>query len=208
MSEKKTSGIKNFFEEFKAFAMRGNVLDMAVGVVVGSAFTAIVNSLVNDIISPIIGLFFNADFSDVVIQIGDVGIGVGAFLNAIINFLIVAFVLFLTIKAINMLHKKPVEEPKEPTTRKCPYCQSEIAIKAVRCPPLHFEARGLPRSKAVIFPVFSPALSALWTPPGLFCALFSGRRKENQNFFEKSIAFSGKSWYYIRVVTTQQNMDG
>ncbi len=89
MSEKKTSGIKNFFEEFKAFAMRGNVLDMAVGVVVGSAFTAIVNSLVNDIISPIIGLFFNADFSDVVIQIGDVGIGVGAFLNAIINFLIV-----------------------------------------------------------------------------------------------------------------------
>ena len=64
MPEKKTSGIKNFFEEFKAFAMRGNVLDMAVGVVVGSAFTAIVNSLVNDIISPIIGLFFNADFSD------------------------------------------------------------------------------------------------------------------------------------------------
>ena len=89
MSEKKTSGIKNFFEEFKAFAMRGNVLDMAVGVVVGSAFTAIVNSLVNDIISPIIGLFFNADFSDVVIQIGDVGIGVGAFLNAIINFLLI-----------------------------------------------------------------------------------------------------------------------
>ena len=104
MPEKKASGIKNFFEEFKAFAMRGNVLDMAVGVVVGSAFTAIVNSLVNDIISPIIGLFFNADFSDVVIPIGDVGIGVGAFLNAIINFLIVAFVLFLTIKAINMLH--------------------------------------------------------------------------------------------------------
>ena len=62
MSEKKTSGIKKFFEEFKAFAMRGNVLDMAVGVVVGSAFTAIVNSLVNDIIPPIIGLFFNADF--------------------------------------------------------------------------------------------------------------------------------------------------
>ena len=107
MSEKKTSGIKNFFEEFKAFAMRGNVLDMAVGVVVGSAFTAIVNSLVNDIISPIIGLFFNADFSDVVIQIGDVGIGVGAFLNAIINFLIVAFVLFVTIKAIKAAGHMP-----------------------------------------------------------------------------------------------------
>ena len=94
ISEKKTSGIKNFFEEFKAFAMRGNVLDMAVGVVVGSAFTAIVNSLVNDIISPIIGLFFNADFSEVGIHVGDVMIGIGAFITAIINFLIVAFVLF------------------------------------------------------------------------------------------------------------------
>ena len=143
MSEKKTSGIKNFFEEFKAFAMRGNVLDMAVG----AAFTAIVNSLVNDIISPIIGLFFNADFSDVVIQIGDVGIRVGAFLNAIINFLIVAFVLFATIKAINMLHKKPVEEPKEPTTKKCHYCQSEIAIKAVRCPHCTSKLEGFPEAK-------------------------------------------------------------
>ena len=123
MSEKKTSGIKNFFEEFKAFAMRGNVLDMAVGVVVGSAFTAIVNSLVNDIISPIIGLFFNADFSDVVIQIG------------------------VTIKAINMLHKKPVEAPKEPTTKKCPYCQSDIAIKAVRCPHCTSKLEGFPEAK-------------------------------------------------------------
>ena len=96
---------------------------------------------------PIIGLFFNADFSDVVIQIGDVGIGVGAFLNAIINFLIVAFVLFVTIKAINMLHKKPVEEPKEPTTKKCPYCQSEIAIKAVRCPHCTSKLEGFPEAK-------------------------------------------------------------
>lgn len=146
MPEKKTSGIKNFFEEFKAFAMRGNVLDMAVGVVVGSAFTAIVNSLVNDIISPIIGLFFNADFSDVVIQIGDVGIGVGAFLNAIINFLIVAFVLFMVIKTVNALHKKPAEPeaPAEPTTKVCPYCQSEISIKAVRCPHCTTKLEGFP----------------------------------------------------------------
>ena len=150
MSEKKTSGIKNFFEEFKAFAMRGNVLDMAVGVVVGSAFTAIVNSLVNDIISPIIGLFFNADFSDVVIQIGDVGIGVGAFLNAIINFLIVAFVLFVVIKFVNSLHKKPEApaEPEEPTTKVCPYCQSEISIKAVRCPHCTSKLEGFPEMKA------------------------------------------------------------
>ena len=150
MSEKKTSGIKKFFDEFKAFAMRGNVLDMAVGVVVGSAFTAIVNSLVNDIISPIIGLFFNADFSDVVIQIGDVGIGVGAFLNAIINFLIVAFVLFVVIKFVNSLHKKPEEPaaPEEPTTKVCPYCQSEISIKAVRCPHCTSKLEGFPEMKA------------------------------------------------------------
>ena len=86
MAEKEVKGIKKFFEEFKAFAMRGNVLDMAVGVVIGGAFTAIVNSLVNDIINPSIGLFFNADFSDVGIHVGDVMIGIGSFINAIINF--------------------------------------------------------------------------------------------------------------------------
>ena len=107
MPEKEIKGIKKFFEEFKAFAMRGNVLDMAVGVVIGGAFTAIVNSLVNDIINPAIGLFFNADFSDVGIHVGDVMIGIGSFINAIINFLIVAFVLFVVIKTINALHKKP-----------------------------------------------------------------------------------------------------
>ena len=188
MSEKKTSGIKNFFEEFKAFAMRGNVLDMAVGVVVGSAFTAIVNSLVNDIISPIIGLFFNADFSDVVIQIGDVGIGVGAFLNAIINFLIVAFVLFLTIKAINMLHKKPVEEPKEPTTKKCPYCQSEIAIKAVAASTALRSSRASPK-QSCNFPCFLPGAVRLWTPPGLFCALFRSSEKKIRIFSKKVLLF-------------------
>ena len=83
MAEQKIKGVKKFFEEFKAFAMRGNVLDMAVGVVVGSAFTAIVNSLVGDVINPLIGLFFNNDFSEVVVKIG-------SFISAIINFLIVA----------------------------------------------------------------------------------------------------------------------
>ena len=147
MSEKKTSGIKKFFEEFKAFAMRGNVLDMAVGVVIGGAFTAIVTALVEDIINPLIGLFFKADFSDVVIGLGGSSIKIGEFVNSIINFLIVAFVLFVTIKAINMLHKKPVEEPKEPTTKKCPYCQSEIAIKAVRCPHCTSKLEGFPEAK-------------------------------------------------------------
>jgi large conductance mechanosensitive channel len=147
MAEKEIKGIQKFFEEFKAFAMRGNVLDMAVGVVVGSAFTAIVNSLVGDIISPLIGLFFNADFSDVVIQIGDVGIGIGSFLNAIINFLIVAFVLFVVLKAFNALfNKKKAEEeaPAEPTTKVCPYCQSEISIKAVRCSHCTSKLEGFP----------------------------------------------------------------
>ena len=145
--EEKKSGIKKFFEEFKAFAMRGNVLDMAVGVVIGGAFTAIVTALVEDIINPLIGLFFKADFSDVVIGLGGSSIKIGEFVNSIINFLIVAFVLFVTIKAINMLHKKPVEAPKEPTTKKCPYCQSDIAIKAVRCPHCTSKLEGFPEAK-------------------------------------------------------------
>ena len=145
--EEKKSGIKKFLEEFKAFAMRGNVLDMAVGVVIGGAFTAIVTELVEDIINPLIGLFFKADFSDVVIGLGGSSSKIGEFVNSIINFLIVAFVLFVTIKAINMLHKKPVEEPKEPTTKKCPYCQSEISIKAVRCPHCTSKLEGFPEMK-------------------------------------------------------------
>ena len=146
MAEKEVKGIKKFFEEFKAFAMRGNVLDMAVGVVVGGAFTSIVNSLVNDIINPAIGLFFNADFSDVGIHVGDVMIGIGSFINAVINFLIIAFVLFVVIKFVNSLHKKPAEPeaPAEPTTKVCPYCQSEISIKAVRCPHCTSKLEGFP----------------------------------------------------------------
>lgn len=146
MAEKEIKGIKKFLEEFKAFAMRGNVLDMAVGVVIGSAFTAIVNSLVNDIINPAIGLFFNADFSNVGIHIGDVTIGVGSFINAIINFLIVAFVLFMVIKTVNALHKKPAEPeaPAEPTTKVCPLLPERNRHQGSPLPPLHHQARGLP----------------------------------------------------------------
>ena len=126
--------------------MRGYVLDMAVGVVVGGAFTSIVNSLVNDIINPAIGLFFNADFSDVGIHVGDVMIGIGSFINAIINFLTVALVLVVAITAINSLHKQPEAPaaPAEPTTKVCPFCQSEIAIKAVRCPHCTSKLEGFP----------------------------------------------------------------
>lgn len=146
MAEKESKGIKKFFEEFKAFAMRGNVLDMAVGVVVGGAFTAIVTALVEDVINPVIGLFFKADFSSVVIDLGGSSIKIGEFVNSIINFLIVAFVLFVVIKAINSLHKKPEAPaaPAEPTTKVCPFCQSEIAIKAVRCPHCTSKLEGFP----------------------------------------------------------------
>ena len=139
-----TSKLKKFWGEFKAFALRGHVLDMAVGVVIGSAGTAIVNSLVGVIISPVIGLFFNADFSQVGITIGDVTIGLGAFLNAVINFLIVAFVLFVVLKVFNALHKKPA--PAAPSTKLCPYCQSTISIKAVRCPHCTSKLEGWPEA--------------------------------------------------------------
>ena len=147
---KEVKGIKKFFEEFKAFAMRGNVLDMAVGVVIGGAFTAIVTALVEDIINPLIGLFFKADFSDVVIGLGGSSIKIGEFVNSIINFLIVAFVLFVVIKFVNSLHKKPEEPaaPEEPTTKVCPYCQSEISIKAVRCPHCTSKLEDFPEMKA------------------------------------------------------------
>ncbi len=131
--------MKKFLQEFKAFAMRGNVLDMAVGVVVGGAFNAIVTSLVNDIISPVIGLFFNTDFSDLAITVGDVSVAYGSFVTAVVNFLIVAFTLFVVIKTVNkansLTHKpKAPAAPAAPTEKECPYCFSKIPLKATRCP--------------------------------------------------------------------------
>lgn len=130
--------MKKFFEEFKAFAIKGNAMDLAVGMMVGAAFTSIVNSLVNNIISPLIGLLVQVDFSDLVLKIGEVEVQYGAFIMAIINFLIVALVLFFVVKALNALKnigKKPAAEaPAAPTTKVCPFCKSEIAIDATRCP--------------------------------------------------------------------------
>jgi len=127
--------MKAFFGEFKKFILRGNVIDLAVGVIIGAAFQAIVTSLVDDIISPLIGLVANTDLSAMVATVGDVEIRWGAFITAIINFIIMAFVIFLIVKAINKaaeLGKKKEEE--KPTTKECPYCKSEIAIEATRCP--------------------------------------------------------------------------
>ena len=128
--------MKKFFGEFKKFILRGNVMDLAVGIIIGGAFTAIVTSLTDDIISPILGLFGGLDLSDLVAKIGDVEIRYGAFITAIINFLIMALVIFLMVKGINKLMtvgKKKEEEPA-PTTKKCPHCCEEVNINATKCP--------------------------------------------------------------------------
>lgn len=127
--------MKKIFEEFKKFAFKGNALDMAVAVVIGASFSAIVNSLVNDIISPLVGLLVRTDFADLKVNIFGVSIAYGSFIMQVINFLIVAFTLFMVVKSINKvtsLGKKDVKE--EPKTKKCIYCLSEIPIKATRCP--------------------------------------------------------------------------
>lgn len=107
--------MKKFISEFKEFISRGNVLDMAVGVVIGGAFTAIVTSLVNDIITPLIGVLIGGlDFSGLSIKVGDATIGYGSFIQAIINFLLISFVIFCVIRSFNKLAKKKSEEPETP----------------------------------------------------------------------------------------------
>ena len=139
--------------EFKKFAMRGNVVDMAVGIIIGGAFGTIVKSLVADVMMPPIGLLLGGvDFSNLFITLkegaqagpyaslaaaqeaGAVTISYGVFINAVISFLIVAFAVFLLIKAINRLQEKEAEAPAEPTSKDCGFCCSQIPIKATRCP--------------------------------------------------------------------------
>lgn len=131
--------MKKFLGEFKEFIMRGNVLDLAVAVIIGAAFQAIVTSLTENIISPVIGLFTKMNFDQLAVTIPytDVTIKYGAFITAVINFLIMAFVIFLLVKAINKvmsLGKKKEEAAEEVKTKECPYCKSEISIDATRCP--------------------------------------------------------------------------
>ena len=139
-------------KEFKEFAMRGNVVDMAVGIIIGAAFGTIVKSLVADIIMPPIGLLLgNVDFSNLFIVLkqgatagpfatiaeaqkaGAVTINYGMFVNTVISFLIVAFAVFLLIRALNKLQREEEAPPEEPTTKDCPHCLSTIPIKATRC---------------------------------------------------------------------------
>ncbi len=139
------------FKELKEFAMRGNVVDMAVGIIIGAAFGTVIKSLVSDVIMPPIGLLLgNVDFANLFILLkqgnpggpyfalaeaqkaGAVTINYGTFINTIISFIIVAFAVFLLIRNINRL-KKQEEGPAEPTTKECPYCLSTIPINATRC---------------------------------------------------------------------------
>ena len=148
--------MKSIAKEFKQFIMRGNVIDMAVGIIIGGAFTKIVNSMVADVLMPLIGLAIGqVDFSNwfVVIKAGANGakdfttiaaaqeagattLNLGLFLNAIVSFLIVAACIFMLIKFINKLNSlgKKEKPAAAPTTKKCPYCCSEIALEATRCP--------------------------------------------------------------------------
>ncbi|OGP89557.1 MAG: mechanosensitive ion channel protein MscL [Deltaproteobacteria bacterium RBG_16_47_11] len=140
-------------KEFKEFAMRGNVVDMAVGIIIGAAFGTIVNSLVQDVIMPPIGLLLgNIDFSNLFLVLKDgkvagpyatvavakaagaVSINIGIFINTVISFVIVAFCVFLLVKTINKLKRQGEAPPAVPTTKECTYCLSTILIKATRCP--------------------------------------------------------------------------
>ena len=130
--------MKKFMDEFKKFISRGNVMDMAVGVIIGGAFTAIVNSLVNDVMMPVLSLITGGlDFSKLCIVLGEgegaATLNYGAFIAAVINFLLIALVIFMLIKTINKVFKKE-EAPAPVTTKECPYCKQKIAKEATRCP--------------------------------------------------------------------------
>lgn len=141
-------------KEFKEFALKGNIIDMAIGVIIGGAFQKIVSSLVNDIIMPTLSIFTGkVDFSDLVFTVGNSSIKYGSFITTIVDFLIIAFSIFIAIRTINKLNDKAKENldkvshknkifkknkakdtVEEPTTKVCPFCFSEINIKATRCP--------------------------------------------------------------------------
>ena len=130
--------MKKFLEEFKAFALKGNVMDMAIGVIIGGAFTAIVTAFTDDFITPLISIFGGTEFGGKIPLPGPEGNAIlwGDFISAVVNFLIVALILFSMLKAINKLLnlRKKEEEEAAPTTKICPFCKSEINKDATRCP--------------------------------------------------------------------------
>lgn len=132
--------MKKFLEEFKTFAVKGNMIDLAVGMIIGSAFTGIVGSLVNDIFMPVLSIFTGKiNFDNLMIVLGSgenaATINYGTFLSQVVNFLVVSFVIFLLVRQINKLRQMHVkEEVKEETEKECPFCKTKIAIHATRCP--------------------------------------------------------------------------
>lgn len=136
-------------EEFKKFALKGNMIDLAVGVIIGGAFNGIVTSLVNDIIMPVLSLFTGKlDFANWFIALdgnkymtladaqeaGAATLNYGSFISGVINFLIMAFVVFMLVKGINKLKKEEAPAPAAPTTKQCPFCKTDIPLEATRCP--------------------------------------------------------------------------
>ena len=123
------------WKDFKEFALRGNVIDLAVGVIIGAAFGRIVTALVNDIIMPMVGVFLGGiSFSNLTITVGNAVIKWGDFVQAVIDFLIIAIIVFLMVRGINRLQKNEPDKKQAPTTKDCPYCFTSIPIKATRCP--------------------------------------------------------------------------
>jgi large conductance mechanosensitive channel len=136
------------FKEFKEFAMKGNVMDMAIGIIIGAAFGKIVSSFVSDILMPPLGLLLgNSDFTNKFLTLkgavletleaakeaGSVTLNYGVFINTLIDFLIIAFAIFIMVRQINRMKRKPEAAPPPPNTKDCPFCFSVIPIKAVRC---------------------------------------------------------------------------
>jgi large conductance mechanosensitive channel len=145
--------LRGFFREFREFAMRGNVVDMAVGIIIGAAFTSVVSSLVNDVLMPPIGMFIGGDdIKNLFVTLrrgtplgpyptveaakaaGAVTINYGLFANAALSFLLVAFATFMLVRMINRMRRNQVAPPPPPSTRKCPFCATDIPLAALRCP--------------------------------------------------------------------------
>lgn len=121
--------------DFKSFALRGNVLDLAVAVILGLAFSAVVQSLVDDVLMQLIAAVFGTpDFSELSVTVGQAVVRYGAFLNTVVNFILVALALFLVIKAFNRAREARGHKTEPPTTRECPYCLTNVPLKAQRCP--------------------------------------------------------------------------
>ena len=131
--------MKGFFKEFKAFAIKGNVMNLAVGVIIGAAFQSVVSSLTENILSPIIGLFTGRNFDGLEFSLLGVTIRYGAFITSVVNFFILAFVVFIMVKMMNKLDAltagvKETPPPEAPTHKPCPYCLTDIPLAATRCP--------------------------------------------------------------------------